>query len=453
MTNRRPPLLLRGLILGLALGASPVAAQDAFELPPIPVDTFTLDNGLRVIVSEDRSAPLAAVSMWYHVGSAHEPPGRSGFAHLFEHMLFEETEHLEDGEMDRLITGAGGFMNGTTDQDRTAYFEIVPSHRVNLALWMHAERMDRLRITERGFQTQRDVVKEERRLRVDNQPYGSARETLDTLATDYLPYRHSVIGSMADLDAADAEDAVEFYERWYVPNNAVLAVVGDVSTEQVRALVEEYFGAIPRGPSVPDLPPPPPAPRTGGERRVVLDDPMARLPMLQTAYTVPPAGHPDGYALALLSSILSGGESGRLDRRLVREERAALQAFARLETRRGPGVFLLGGVPNLGVDVERVERLIEEEVTRVKEAGVTERELRKAKNQRRAGTVSARLQVFHKSEMLQRAMLLHGDPFRADDELERFEAVTAEDVRDVARRYLTPENRTVVIARPVEEGR
>ena len=438
------------LAAGLALAAPfHAAAQSAFSLPPIPIDTFTIANGLRVIVSEDHSAPLVAVSMWYHVGSAHEPPGRSGFAHFFEHMLFEETENLADGQLDALITQAGGVLNGATDQDHTMYWEILPANRVNLSLWAAADRMDRLRVTERGFENQREVVKEERRMRVENQPYAGAQLALDTLATDWLPYRHLTIGTMADLDAATAADALEFYDRYYVPNNAVLAVVGDVTAPQIRALAQEYFGAIPRGPDIPALPPLPATPRTDGERRVVMPDPMAQLPLVWMAYNVPPASHPDAYALTLLSSIFSGGESSRLQRRLVQDEQAALDVVAFLNERQGPGMLLFGGIPNLGVDVARLEALVAEEIAKLLADGVTERELRKAKNQRRADEVGDRLEVQSKGDLLQSAALRFGDPFRANDELARFEAVTLEDVRRVARTYLTPANRTVVIAQPV----
>lgn len=437
----------------LVLSALPVAAQGGpaqagLALPPLPVDTFSLDNGLRVIVSEDPSTPLVAVSMWYHVGSGHEPEGRSGFAHLFEHLLFEETENLEDGEMDRLITRAGGVNNGTTDSDRTAYWELLPSNRLNMALWLHAERMDRLRLSERGLATQRDVVKEERRMRYDNQPYAQAQLTLDTLSQDYRPYRHTTIGTMEDLEAATAGDVRAFYESYYVPNNAVLTVVGDVTVAQVRALAEEYLGGIARGDDPPALPAPPAAPRTDGERRVVLDDPMAQLPLLWMAFTIPPAGHPDQYALSLLSTIFSGGESSRLYRRLVQEERAALDMISLLDRRRGTGTFRFGALPNHDVDVGRLEALILEEIERLREEGVTAAELRKAMSQRRAAEVTGRLRAQSKAEELQRLMLHHGDPFLVNRELARYEAVTLDDVRRVARTYLTPGNRTVVIARP-----
>ena len=427
--------------LALAVG---VAAQ---QTPTIEYETFTLENGLQFIVHEDHSVPVAHVEVWYDVGSAHEPEGRSGFAHLFEHMMFINTANLEQGEFDTYINQAGGSLNGTTNKDRTSYFETVPSNRVSLALWLEADRMHNLVVNEENFQREREVVKEERRLRVDNQPYGAAAMTMDTLPMDWEPYRHTVIGSMADLDAATADDALAFYRRFYVPNNAAVVVAGDVTVEQIRELAERYFAHIPRGPELPELPPIPPAPRTDGERRVVVDDEKATLPLLQTAYTIPPEHHPDVKALELLGQILGAGESSRLYQRLVKEEQAAFQAFAGAGAGLGPGTFSVGALPNQGVGVSRLEALIEEELERVKAEGVTERELQKVKNQRRARTIMSRQTVSSKASALHRYRY-EGDLSKINTELDEYMAIEAEDLLRVARKYLVPENRTVVIARP-----
>jgi predicted Zn-dependent peptidase len=443
-------LVLAAASLGLPATLRAQVMTDA--LPPIPIDTFSLDNGLRVVVSEDHSAPVVAVNVWYHVGSANEEEGRSGFAHLFEHMLFSETENLEPGAMDRLVTRAGGVYNATTSNDRTAYFEVLPSNRVNLALWLHAERMARLKVTAEAFETQREVVKEERRMRIDNQPYGQAQLVLDTLSQTYAPYRHTVIGSMADLDAAETSDVATFYERFYVPSNAVLTVVGDVTAADVRALAEEYLGDIPGGRRAPDLPPFPATPRSDGERRAVVDDPFAQLPLLWVAYTIPPASHSDQYALDLLSSIFSVGESSRLRERLVNTERAALDLVSFVDRRVGPGTFRLGALPNQGVTIDRVEALVQEEIERLRTDGVSERELQKAKNAQRAALVAERLTVQSKATALQQALMDHGTPYRVNQEMGLYEAVTQDDIRRVAMSYLVPENRTVVVARPAQEG-
>lgn len=442
--------LLRQLFVAVALTAASAMASSAqsLSIPPIPIDTFTLSNGLQVIVSEDHSTPLVSVQVWYDVGSAHEAEGRSGFAHLFEHMLFEETEHLADGEISTLIQRAGGNQNGTTNTDRTAYYENLPSNRLNLAFWLHAERMARLVISEENFERQREVVKEERRLRVDNQPYQNAGLTLDTLLTDYRPYRHTIIGSMEDLDAATVGDVQSFYRDHYSPNNATVTVVGDVTTEQVRELAEEYFGAIPRGPEIPSLPPIPASPRTDGERRVEVQDPLAQLPLIWMAWNTPPANHPDQDALQILAQILSTGESSRLYRRLVNEEQVALSFIAQPDARVGPGSFRMGALPNQGVALRTLESLIYEEIEKVKNEGVTDRELEKALNQQRAGAIASRLTAQGKGQLLQSYRLFYGSPFEANRDLERLEAVTVEDIRRVARLYLVEQNRTVVTAVP-----
>jgi zinc protease len=442
--------LLLTLASVFVLCPSPTAAQ--LQVPDIPIDTFTLDNGLRVIVSEDHSAPVVSVHMWYHVGSADEEVGRSGFAHLFEHMLFEETENLDDGDFRRYVNEAGGTFNGSTTNDRTNYFEIMPSNRVNLALWLHAERMGRLVVSERGFETQRSVVKEERRQRIDNQPYGSAQLAMDTLSTDYVPYKHTVIGSMDDLDAAQVTDVRAFHDRLYVPNNAVLTVVGDVTTVQIRELVGEYFGDFERGPVKPALPAAPPTPRTDGERRMEIDDPLAQLPLALMAYNIPPADHEDVFALSILSSIFSEGESSRLHVRLVKEEKIAPVVISALNTRVGPGLFFFGSLPNQGSGVEEIEAILQEEIELLQAEGVTPRELEKAINNVRASQVTSRLTVNGKANAIQSAVLNYGDPFRVNTNLARYENVSLADILRVARTYLTPENRTVVIARPATRG-
>jgi predicted Zn-dependent peptidase len=307
--------------------------------------------------------------------------------------------------------------------------------------------MANLVVNEANFQREREVVKEERRLRVDNQPYGQALMTIDTLSQDWDPYRHTVIGSMDDLNAATSEDARQFYERFYVPNNAAVVVAGDVTVDQVRGLAERYFGHMERGPAMAGLPPKPTVPRTDGERRVTVEDDKATLPLYLSAYSIPSDDHADIPALELMGRILMTGESSRLNQRLVKEERAALQIFGGASAGMGPGAVNVYAVPNQNVDVSRVEALVWEELERIRAEGVTERELRKAQNQTRASMIFSRQQVTSKASMLQ-AYRRQGDISAINTAIDEYMAVTVDDIQRVAETYLTPENRTVVIAVP-----
>jgi predicted Zn-dependent peptidase len=286
-------------------------------------------------------------------------------------------------------------------------------------------------------------------MRIENQPYGVALgETLDTLMQDWVPYKHSVIGSMADLNAATTDDVRDFYRQYYVPNNATIAVAGDVSVAEVRKLAEEHFGSIPRGPEIAALPAPTPTPRTDGERRRTMEDRLATLPLVAVGYNIPPHDHEDTYALQLLASIFSTGESSRLNQRLVKDEKAALMVQSMLNSRIGPGAFLFYSLPNQGIEPGRLEALIDEEVEKLKGEGVTERELQKAKNQWRMSEVRRRQTAYGISEMLQHSRRYHSDPGAINTDLDRYMAVTVDDVRAAARKYLVPSNRTVITVLP-----
>jgi len=432
-----------------AWGALSAQGVSALPLEPIPIEGFELANGLRVVVSEDHSAPVVAVNLWYRVGSAHEEPGRTGFAHLFEHLMFVETENVGPGEMDRLISRAGGTYNGTTNTDRTAYFEVLPSDQVELAFFLHRERMAHLVVSAGGFESQRSVVREEKAQRFDAQPYAGAQVTLDTLSSDYGPYRHPSIGSLEDLDAARVEDVRGFHERYYVPRNATLVVAGDVTLAQVTALAETYFGDIPGGVRSAQLPQPPAVPRTDGERRVEVTDPLARIPLLYVGYTIPGLASPDTPALTLLSSILADGESSRLHRRLVGRDRLAVAVAGAPNLRGGPGFLFFATVPAPGVDIEAVETAVLSEIADVASGMLTEQELEKARNRLLVERVRNRLSVEGKANAIQVQDFYFGDAARINRELAEIEAITLEDLRSAAERYLAPVNRIVVVARPV----
>lgn len=448
MQRQRSTMAL--VLAGLLLGGIPAAAQARPTAGAIPIETYRLENGLRVILSQDRSTPVVAVNVWYDVGSRNERQGRTGFAHLFEHMMFQGSQNVAKTEHLQLIERAGGSMNGTTSEDRTNYFQTLPANRLNLGLWLEADRMRSLDITAENLRNQQEVVKEERRLRIDNAPYGSS-----SLAAYYeMPYNsetcfsygHTVIGSMEDLTAADLSDVRDFFSTYYAPNNATLTVVGDFDVAEARKLIQQYFGDIRRG-----TPPPPvqcERPFSHLPVRRTIEDRNANIPALFASYGMPDAASADVYALALLGDILGSGESSRLHQRLVKQERVALQVQAGTNIRRGPGLFTTFALPNQGVPVDRVEALINEEMEKVRRNGVTADELEKAKNRYRARTIFGRQTALGRAEALQYFAHFHGDPAAYQAVFDRYMAVTRDDVRRVANQYLTQQNRAVVITQP-----
>jgi zinc protease len=391
--------------------------------------------------------------VWYDVGSRHEVPGRSGFGHLFEHLMFEGSERVPRGTFDRLINEAGGSANASITEDRTNYFATVPSSELARVLWLEADRMDALLVTEESMRREIEVVKEERRMRVDNAPYGraglQARYYAPYDSATCFAYAHSVIGSMEDLDAAQLEDVRAFFETYYAPNNATLTMVGAFDPAVARRLIHQYFSGIVPGP----VPPEPQCtePFRHLPVRSELVDAGARLPGVFLSYGTVEAGHPDSYALNLLASILGVGQTSRLHRRLVREERAALQAGSASTPRRGPGLFVVNAIANQSVDAERLLQLLDEEIDRVRREGVTAEELERAKSRTRASAVIGRQTVMGRAETLQWANHFLGDPGAYLTEAQRLQAVTAEQVRVVAERYLAEGNRAVVITRSATE--
>ena len=432
---------LRGAAGAIALAAAPLAAQTPGN---VPIEQYTLDNGLTVILAEDHSAQVVAVDVWYDVGSRNEALNRTGFAHLFEHMMFQGSENVKKAEHFQYIQRAGGSMNGSTTEDRTNYFQALPSNRLNLGLWLEADRMRSLAITDSNFANQREAVKEERRLRVDNQPYGAAifEHTYAIYdSTTCFPYSHSVIGSMDDLNAAETPDVQAFFDAYYAPNNATLVVAGDFKTSEAKQLIQQYFGGIPKAEE------PPPVECTpnfnSGARSKHVYDAQANLPASIQVYRVPAYDHADYPALELLATIFGQGESSRMNRELVRDAKAAAQAVTLLNPfgpRRGPGVFLTLAISNQGVKVDSVNGLVTEEIAKLVTEGVTADELAKAKNIFRANAINSRQMALQLAEILHRATMFLGTPEAINSELERYDKVTVEDLKRVARTYLTPEN-------------
>ncbi|SEK88493.1 M16 family metallopeptidase [Streptacidiphilus jiangxiensis] len=416
------------------------------------ISEHTLANGLRVVLSEDHLTPVAAVCLWYDVGSRHEVEGRTGLAHLFEHLMFQGSAQVSGNGHFELVQAAGGSLNGTTSFERTNYFETMPAHQLELALWLEADRMGSLlaALDQESLDNQRAVVKNERRQRYDNVPYGTAFERLTAMAfPDGHPYHHTPIGSMEDLDAATLGDAQDFFRTYYAPNNAVLAVVGDIHPEQTFAWVEKYFGSIPAH----DGKRPP---RDGATIVRPADAPMrehvvAEVPSraVMQAYPLPLDGTRQADAADLALTILGSGESSRLYNRLVRHDRSAVTA--------GFGLLRLAGAPSLGwldsktsgeATVEAVEAAIDEELARFAAEGPTAAELERAQAQIEREWLDRLDTVGGRADELCRYAVLFGDPKLADTALARVLGVTAEEIQAVAQKYLTPDNRAVLTYEP-----
>jgi predicted Zn-dependent peptidase len=441
---RHLTLLAAACSLGAALHGQAAAVGD------IRYDGFTLANGLQVVYAEDHTVPVVAVDLWYNVGSRNERPGRTGFAHLFEHMMFEGSAHVAKSAHFQYVERAGGQLNGSTNDDRTNYWDELPSNRLNLALWLEADRMRSLAITQANFENQRETVKEERRLRIDNQPYGAAFSDgfawpFDTATC--FPYAHTTIGSMDDLNAAKLPDVQAFFDTYYAPNNATLVVTGDFQPAELKRLVTSDFGAIPRH----DTPPPVSCTYTlspGTQRRDV-PDAHATLPASIRYYRVPARNSADIPALELLATILGQGESSRLNVGVVRRAKAALAAGASMDDeRRGPGVFLAFGVSNQGVTIEHVDSLVSGEIDSVRANGVSETELTKAKNQFRAGYIGNRETALSRAEEIHSYLMFHDSLSEINTDLARYLAVTVADIRRVASTYLDPANVVIVTVKP-----
>jgi len=430
-----------GLVIGLtALG---LGAQSG---PKIAFADTKLKNGLRVIISADRTAPVFAIAVNYNVGSRDERKGRTGFAHLFEHMMFKGSENVGPGEHPYLMFMYGGNMNGTTNKDRTLYYEVMPANQLDLALFLKADRMRSLEITKENLDNQRNAVQEERRLGVDNQPYGKTFEVIDELAYDNFAYEHSVIGSMADLGAATVDDVASFFKTYYAPNNAVVAIVGDVDPKATLEKVREYFEKIPSQPAPPpiDMTEPPQT----AERRTTIDDALARLPRLDMAYKIPPAGSLDSDALSVLSTVLSGGRSSRLYETIVRQKQLSSGVSAGASQSRGPGLFRFTGTPLPGRTPAELEAAIDEEIGKIQSAPIADWEMQKARNSARAGFIGGLGSALNRAIQLSENAIAFDDPGRINRRAEEIAKVTADDVQRVAKQYLVKTNRTVVVTTP-----
>ena len=431
---KRTPLLLI-LLLQLALSAPSSAA----------VREFVLDNGLKVLVTEDHKAPIATFQVWYRVGARNEPSGKTGISHLLEHMMFRGTPSYGSKVFSRLVQKNGGVDNAFTTRDYTMYYQTLASDRIDLSIELEADRMQNLLLLPEDVRYERSVVMEERRMRYEDDPQSSLYEEVVATAFKVHPYHNPVIGWMSDISSIERGDLLAYYKRYYSPDNAVIVVAGDVEAEEIYRKIARWFGEIPAGRGTASVASEEPPQR--GEKRVYLER-EARLPYVLIAYHVPNFPHPDSAALEVLGSILSG-KSGRLHRTLVRDEEVALDAFASYSSlRRDPFLFFLGGTTE--GSVEALEKALYREVERIKASPPTEREVQKAKNQVEASFVMGQDSIFFQAELLGMFEML-GDWRMKDRYLEMIRAVSPEDVQRVAGRYFSRENRTVGILIP--EGR
>jgi len=434
------------LMVGMsaALNAAPV--ENELRVPKLEFRDVRLENGLRVILVPDHSAPVYAIDVCYNVGSRNERPGRTGFAHLFEHMMFQGSENVGKGEHFSLVFNNGGGMNGTTNEDRTTYFEQMPKNQLDLGLFLESDRMRALNITQANLDNQRNAVQEERRQGIDNQPYGRASLDVDNLSYDNFAYKHSTIGSMTDLNAATIQDVKDFFRIYYAPNNAVLTLVGDFNPDEALEKVKKYFGSIPSQPAPPkvllDEEP------HYGERREVIYDPLARLPEVDMAYHVPAGNTPENYAVQQLSIILGQGESSRFYQHLVKEKQLASDVSVQADARIGVSQLYLSANPRPGVKVEDLEKGMDEEIAEVVKDGVTPEELAKAKTQLLRQFIERRRSDLFTAILIGSYTVYFNDPNLINTILDKENSVTLEQVNAAAKKFLERDQRTVVITLP-----
>jgi zinc protease len=421
-------------------------AWSAVRPPKLEYQITTLPNGLTVVLEEDHSTPIVHLQLWYHVGSKNEKPGRTGFAHLFEHLMFKGSRNVEPEAHTSFISSVGGQSNAYTTEDTTVFWETVPQQYLPMILWLEADRMASLRVDADTFTTEREVVKEERRMRIDNQPYGRLNEIIYNQTFSVHPYRHPTIGSMTDLEAASIDDVRDFYHTYYVPSNATLVLVGDFDSAQALDLVNTYLGRVPAAarPVPRDIPPEPPQTK---EKRVTLEEPWP-LPAVVVAYHITYDGHPDSYPLHIADKVLSDGDSSRIYRRLVYEKQIAVAAFGQANLIEDPNLFYAVAIVAPGHRPEEAADALIAEIEGLKTEPVTDRELQRAKNQFARDYILGRESAQQKATQLAHAVVIHHDIKTADGEFDIFQNITKADVQRVARTYFTANNRTVLTLLP-----
>jgi zinc protease len=425
----------------------PMPLEARVRPPKLEYRYLTLPNGLQVVLHEDHSTPIVNLQIWYHVGSKDEKNGRTGFAHLFEHMMFQGSRNVTREQHNSMIASVGGDSNAYTTEDATVFWETVPSQYLPLILWLEADRMATLNVDQENFLRERSVVKEERRQRIENQPYGNLQEIVYDHAFTVHPYKHMVVGSMADLDAASLADVQEFHATYYVPANAVAVLTGDFDGQQALDLMQRYLGRVPKAtkPLKRDIPKEPPQTQ---EKRATVEENVP-LPAVVVAYHITYDGHPDSYPLHIASKVLSDGQSARIYKSLVYEKRLALAAFGGGNLIEDPNLFFATAIVQPGHTPDEVEKALIAEMDRLRNEPVSDHELERTKNQFARDYILGRQTIKDKGESLGHAAVIHhGDMNTADGEFEIFMNVKSSDVQRVAQTYFTPQNRLVMHIMP-----
>lgn len=430
---------MKKILLTAALGMGILSTQA--QSNKIEFEQYKLKNGLEVILHEDHSTPIVAVTVLYHVGSKDENPERTGFAHFFEHLLFEGSENIERGEYMKLVQSNGGILNANTSFDRTFYYEILPSNQLELGLWLESERMLHAKIDETGVETQREVVKEEYRQRYENTPYGSFLPTMFEKAFKQHPYRWVPIGSLEHLNAAKIDEFRDFYKKFYIPNNATLSIAGDFDKKQIKKWINKYFADIPKGAPIERNKIVEPKKRE--EVRAVVED-NVQLPAVMMGYHTPAQGTKDAYAVDMLAQVLSQGNSSRLQKNIVDDQQKALAVGAFPFPTEDPGMALMFGIVNMGVEVEDLEKAIDKEVEKLQNELISEEEFQKLRNQIENDMYSQNSRIEGIAENLANYSVYYGDANLINTEVKRYMEVTREDIMNAAKKYFTKENRVVL---------
>ncbi|MGI8654163.1 MAG: insulinase family protein [Pyrinomonadaceae bacterium] len=443
-----------GLTIASAKANDPIQSNKVmssnFVLPTVPIEQFTLQNGLRVVLSRDTAVPVVSVAVYYNTGSRNEKTGRTGFAHLFEHMMFQGSENVPKAAHFQFISNAGGTMNGTTSSERTNYFETLPANQLPLALWLESDRMLSLKVTQENLDNQRNAVQEEKRLRIDNQPFAAASLRMDELIFKNPANAHSTIGSMEDLNAATVEDVREFFRIYYAPNNAVLTIVGDFDPQTARSLVEKYFATIPRQPdpiavNVTE-------PTEVAVREEDFTDPLAPFPIFRLGWKIPARRTTDSYALQAASEILTGGESSRLYQKLVKQDESVLAVQGGVGERRGPSSFSIIAIPKPGKDPAQIRGVILAEIKNLATNGPTADEMEKLRNGLRNDAIRTLQSSLGRAMQISEYALYDGDPKLINTEFDRYMSVTPEQIKTAVARYLDTDNRVLLNIAPPAGG-